>query len=270
MGLYDRVANIQNTAPGKIAIIDLPCNVTYDKLHLKLGGGLVAADILQIEGQANGRTFYIGTGPDIIKEQKYKGIATDNAWITLDFTEPNARGGAGPQYAASIPANLLNSLKFFVTVDAGANALMTLEAKAEFRAPSANPFIRKMIDFNAAFAAAGEHDLFLPSGASGGIIKRVWLHSAGGLITGWDLRVNRLSARRQVKADWVYEQGQNNLDPQALLDVLDFVVDGNLQGALDTSKDKAGKVPSVELRVTVSGAETVRGYLEYIDPISRL
>jgi hypothetical protein len=269
MGLYDRIANVQNTAPGKIAIIELPCNVTYDKVHLKLGGGLTAANLLRIEGQANGKPFYVTTGADVIAEQKYKGIATDNAWVTLDFTEPNARGGAGPQYAASIPANLLASLKFFITVDAAANPLMTLEAKAEFRGPSTNPFIRKMIDFNAALPNVGDNDLFLPAGASGGIVKRVWLHNTG-KITGWDLRVNRLSARRQVQADWQYEQGQNKLAPQANLDVLDFIVDGNLQGALDTSKDAQGKVPSVELRVTVSAAEVVRGYLEYIDPIARL
>lgn len=269
MGLYDRVANVQNTAPGKIAIIDLPCNVTYDKIHLKLGGGLTAADLTRIEGQANGRPFYVCNGADIIAEQSYLGIPTDAAHVTIDFTEPNSRGGPGGQYAASVPANLLSSLRFFVTISAAANQLMTLGADVEFRAPTQNPFIRKLLDFNAALPNAGDNDLYLPSGSSGGIIKRAWLHNTGH-ITGWDLRVNRLSARRQLKADWVHEQTVNKLVPQANLDVLDFVVDGNLQGALDTSKDKAGNVPTVELRITTSAAETVRGYLEYIDPISRL
>lgn len=269
MGLYDRVANVQNTAPGKIAIIDMPCNVTYDKLHLKLGGGLTVADITRIEGQANGRPFYVSNGPDVIAEQKYKGIATSTSWITLDFTEPKSRGGAGPQYAASIPANLLTSLKFYVTIAAGANVAMTLGANAEFRGPSNNPFIRKMIDFQSALPLVGDNALFLPAGASGGIIKRLWLYNTG-KITGWDLRVNRLSARRQLVADWQYEQTLNNLVPQANLDVMDFIVDGNLQGALNTQADAAGNIPSVELRVTVSAAETIRGYLEYIDPIARL
>lgn len=269
MSLFDRVANVQNTAPGKIAIVEFPCVVTYDKIHIKMGGGLVAADLTRIEIQANGRPFYINNGPDVVKEMTYKGHPIDAAWLTIDFTNPRAKGSVMSQFAATIPANLLNSLKMFVTISGAANPAMTMEVKTEHRAPTSNPFIRKMLDFHVGLQGAGEHDLFLPSGSSGGIIQRIWFHNTGH-ITAWDLRVNRLSARRQVLADWEYEQGQNELVPQANLDVMDFIVDGNLQGALDTSAGKDGKVPVVELRVTTDAAETIRGYLEYIDPISRL
>lgn len=269
-GMYDKVSNVQNVRPGGVAIITLPCNVTYDKIKLKLGGGLVAADITKIEGKANGKTFMVDTATRAKLRQAYKTKTVDAAWVTLDFTEPDSRGGAASQFAASIPANLLSQLTFEVTIDAGANALSTLECHTEFRAPTNNPFIRKLIDFNVAFAAAGEHDLFLPSGSVGGIIKRIWLHGTD-KITAWDLRVNRLSARRAVLADWKFEQKENGLTPQATMDVLDFVADGNImQGALNTGVDAKGKVPSVELRVTVSSAETLTGYIEYIDPIGRL
>ncbi len=270
MGYYDKIANIQNVRPGAVAIASLPCSVTYDKVKFKLGGGLVAADITRIEGKANGKTFYVDNAPFANLRQAYKTIGTDAAWVVVDFTEPKSRGGAVSQFLASIPANLLKTLTFEVTIDGGANVASTMECHVEFRAPTANPFIRKMLDFNASLPNAGDHDLFLPAGVSGGIIKRVWLHSAGGLITGWDLRVNRVSARRQVQADWQFEQTENGMTPQALLDVIDFIADGNVQGALNTGPDLSGKSPLVELRVTVSAAEVLHGYLEFIDPINRL
>ncbi len=270
MGFYDKVANVQNVRPGAVAIITLPCSVTYDKIKLKLGGGLVAADLTRIEFKANGKTFYVDNAPFANLRQAYKAIGINAAWVTVDFTEPKSRGGAVSQFLASIPANLLKTLTCEVTIGAAANVLSTMECHVEFRQPTGNPFIKKMLDFNASLPNAGEHDLFLPAGASGGIIKRLWMHTGGALVTGIDLRVNRVSAKRQLKADWQFEQTQNDLVPQALLDVIDFMADGNVQGALNTGPDASGKAPVVELRVTVSAAEVIHGYLEFIDPINRL
>jgi len=163
MAYYDKVANVQNVRPGGVAICELPCNVTYDKVKLKLGGGLTVADITRIEGKANGKTFLVTTGPREISRQKYKAIDTDTAYITLDFTEPKARGGAVPQFLASIPANLLSKLTFEVTIAGAANVNSTMECHVEFRAPTNNPFIRKLVDFNFTAAAAGDYDLFLPA-----------------------------------------------------------------------------------------------------------
>jgi len=269
MAYYDKVANVQNVRPGGVAICELPCNVTYDKVKLKLGGGLTVADITRIEGKANGKTFLVTTGPREISRQKYKAIDTDTAYITLDFTEPKARGGAVPQFLASIPANLLSKLTFEVTIAGAANVNSTMECHVEFRAPTNNPFIRKLVDFNFTAAAAGDYDLFLPAGSVGGIIKRVWLHGTDKL-TGIELRVNGLTARRALKADWEFEQTENALAPQATMDVLDFIADGNMQGALNTGADASGKTPTVALRATFSAAETLAGYIEYIDPVGRL
>lgn len=269
MGMYDRIVNVQNVGPGKVAIATFPCNVTYDKIKLVLGGGLTAADITLIEGKANGKSFMFDTGAFAVARQAYKGVATDPGYITLDFTEPHARGGAVPQFMASIPANLLASLTFEITIAATANALSTLGVHVEFRAPTTNPFIRKLIKFNSNLPNVGDNDLFLPSGAAGGIIKRIWLHNAG-IITNYDLRINRLTARRAAKADWQFEQKENLLVPQANIDVIDFIADGNMQGALNTGADAKGQVPTVEFRATASAAGPLVGYIEYIDPIGRL
>lgn len=268
---YDQLNNLQNVraAGGGVAILTLPLSITVDKLKLKLLNDLTAADIMRIEGKANGKTFFVDTGARRKARQSYKGVHTEAGYLTIDFTEPNARGGAVPQYLASIPANLLKSLTFEITLAAaGAGKTFGMEAYAEFRGPTQNPYITKFQDFNVSLPNSGEHDLFLPSGISGGIIKRVWLHHTGHL-TKSDLRVNRITAIRAGIDDLTYQQKENNLVPQANVAVLDFVVDGNLQGALNTA-GSSGQAPSVELRLTSDAADVISGHIEYIDPIGRL
>lgn len=269
---YDQLNNLQNVRAngGGVAILTLPLSVTYDKIKFKLLDDLTAADITRIEFKANGKPFFVDTGARRKARQEYKGIHTEAGYLTIDFTEPNARGGAVPQYLASIPANLLKSLTCELTIAAaGVGETFGLEAHAEFRGPTANPYITKFMDFNQALPNAGDHDLFLPSGVSGGIIKRVWLHHTGSL-TAADLRVNRVTAIKSTVADLVYQQKENNLVPQANVTVLDFVVDGNLQGALNTAGQSGKAAPSVELRLTTSAADVITGYIEYIDPVNRL
>lgn len=268
MSMFDDIINLQNVGPGKVAILECPCSVTYDKLHLVLGGGLTAADITKIEGKANGRTFFVDTGTFAVLRQKYKTIYNQASQITLDFTEPKARGGAVPQFMSSIPGNLLSKLTFEFTIGGGANVNSTLAAKAEYRAPTQNPYIRKMMLWNAALPIVGDNDLFMPSGVAGGLLKRVWLHGTDKL-TAYNLTVDKKTVRKQLKADWLNEQNENTMTPQAGLDVIDFIADGNMQGMLNTAGD--GKhVPEIGLRATVSAAETLAIYLEYIDPIGRL
>lgn len=269
MGFYDRLSNVQNVGPGSIAIVNFPVNVTYDKIKLLLGGGLAVADITSIEILADGKTIFKDTGPRALLRQKYKSQHTDTSFLTLDFTEPLTRGGPVSQYMASIPANLLKNMTMEVTIDAGAAAGSTMEVHTEFRGPTKNQFIRKMVDFNYSFPNAGEHDMFLPAGAVGGLIKRLWLHGTD-KITEIDLRINRRSVNRSRKVEWEYVQKENELVPQAGMDVIDFIADGNMQGALNTASDRQGKAPTVEMRVTTSGAEAVTGYIEYVDPIGRL
>jgi hypothetical protein len=269
---YDKLNNLQNVRAngGGVAILTLPLSVTYDKIKLKLLDDLTAADITRIEGKANGKAFFVDTGARRKGRQDYKGIHTEAGFLTLDFTEPNARGGAVPQYLASIPANLLKSLTFEITIGAaGVGETFGMEAYAEFRGPTNNPFIAKNLDFNVSLPNAGEHDLFLPSGVAGGIIKRVWLHHTGH-ITAAELRVNRVTAINAKVIDLEYQQKENNLVPQANVTVLDFVVDGNLQGALNTAGNNGQSAPSVELRLTTDAADVVSGYIEYIDPLNRL
>ncbi len=270
---FDRVLKVENIGPGKTAIITPGLNATYDKFVLLLGGGVpfVAADLTAIRIKANDIEMFRDTGPNLNSRQAYKNISTAVTEVTIDFTEPHAKGsGAGPnvtsasaqQYAASLPGNLLKKLVIEVDIAAGASATGTLACSAEFRGPTVNPYILKRRVFNSAFPGAQDNDLFLPAGGNGGIIKRVWLHD-GGLVSKAILRVGPMIALNfNTMLELQRVQARNGLVPQANIDVLDFIADGNLQGALNTA---AGS--SVSLRLTSTGAGPLQGFIAYIDPI---
>ncbi len=264
MGFMDKLVNLQNVTPGAIAVLTCPLGLTYDKIRFKLGGGLTPDHLTLIEGKANGRRFFVDSGRYIAKRRAYKGIPTNDAFVTLDWTEINARGGAVPQYVAAIPSNLLSQLTFEISISGTAPAGSTLTAEAEGRPPTSNANIGKLLDFNQPFPAAGEGSLFLPTGSSsGGIIKRLWLHSSH--ITAVDLRLNNQSIYRADLANIQEAQIENNLVPQAGLTVIDFIADGNLMGALNTISSS-----QVEVRLTMDAGDNVHGYIEYIDAINRL
>lgn len=269
---FDRILNVQNVAPGKTALITPGLGATYDKFVLLLGGGLVAADLTEIRMKANDVEFFVDTGPLLNSRAAYLGQSTDVGEVTIDLTEARARGDAAAQYLASIPANLLKKLVIEVDIDAGANALSTMNCSAEFRGPTKNPFILKRRRFNYFAAGAADHDLFLPAGISGGIIKRVWLHD-GGIVSAALLRVGGFIAMQYktiAELKRVQARQLPALVPQANIDVLDFIADGNVQGALNTAAAGGQQAPDVSLRLTTTGAGAIVGYIDYIDPIDRL
>ncbi len=263
---FDRVLKVENVGSGKTAIITPGLGATYDKFILNLGGNLVAADISEIRIKANDVEIFKDTGTNLDLRQTYNGIDTDAGEITIDFTEPDAKASV-EQYLASIPANLLKKLTIEVDIadNIGEGETYSMTVDAEFRGPTKNAFILKRRKFNYYAAGAADHDLFLPTGIAGGIIKRVWLHE-GDAVTKAMLRVGGFIAQNyKTVAVLERQQVRNKKVPQAGMVVLDFVQDGNLNGALNTS---AGQ--EVALQLTTSGAQAISGYIDYIDPIDRL
>jgi hypothetical protein len=261
---YDQQIDLQNVKPGAVAVLKLAYNATYDQIHLLLGGGLTKADIGRIEGKANGVTFFVDDGALIGLRDAYNGVFVDPNVISIDFTDPNTRGGAAAQYLASVPRNLLASLTFEITIKGTANPASTMTAEAQYRDPTPNQFILRRKDFNAPLAIAGDNDLMLPVALNGGLIKRVWLHH-GGNVTKAELRANGTAKMRASNASFTYAQKRNRLVPQANILVLDFIQDGNLMGMLNT----AG-LQECLLRITTSAPDTVKAYIDYVDNLARL
>lgn len=268
------LTNLQNVVQGNVATLKLPVGPnapTYDQIKLALGGGLTPANIEYVRGKANGRIFFDEqTGTIINKRDDYRGIFSEAGFCVLDFTEPKARNGAAEQLVASIPGALLQDLSFEIKLNAAAGAGITLGATAMYRPPTRNPYIRKLLNTNQTFGAAGTdaapNIFYLPTGGAGGKMKRIWIRElAGGAITGAQIRVanNVIHETTRVKAE--NDQKRNGLVPQASIFVLDFIMDGNLAGMLDT-----GNAPQVELRLVTAAGGTYAVDYELIDPIGRL
>jgi len=268
------LTNLQNVGTNNVATLKMPAGPgapTFDQIKLELGGTATDAHIDWIRAKANGRIFMDeGLGTRIKSRDAYRGITSETAFVVLDFTEPKARNGAAEQLLASVPASLLQDLSLEIKLGAAWPAGGTLKASAIYRPPTNNPFIRKMLNTNQAFTAAGTdaapNIVYLPIGGGGGKIKRVWIHeSVASNITGAQIRIANNVVYEATRAQIENDQKRNGLTPQASLVVLDFVSDGNLAGMLDTEK-----APNVELRLVTGAAAVYTIYYELIDPIDRL
>ena len=267
-----RATNLQNVAPGNTATLKLPTGKnapTLDKIILELSGaGFLPSHIESIRGNANGRIFFDESSGTIInKRDDYRGIFTAANFLTIDFTEINARNGAVEQLLSSVPLSMLQSLSFDIKLAAGAPATARLDAQIVVRQPTSNPFILKKLNTTQAFSASGEQIVFLPTGGAGGKLKRIWIHevTTPGTVTELAIRVGNSIAYETNRAKLEHSQKQNGLVPQAGIVVVDFVEDGNLSGVLDT-----GNAAGVELRLTSSAANSYQVWYEFIDPIGRL
>ena len=268
--MFDKLNDFQNRAPGAVAVLTIPTNRTVDKIHLRLPAGVTKDKITRIEGKINDRRFFEDTGANVTIRDNYlsgNGSFVDPQVITLDFTEPGARGGAPEQYLTSLPANLMKSLKFEITIDpsvsvANAGAII---AECDYRGPTTNPFVMRRQSMTQALSFIGENDLILPNGQAGGLIKRMWIHHTG------HIKAAEIRADNSTKNRWTdlesmaYGQKRHGYVPQANLHVLDFVQDGNLMAAYNTRAYTENL-----LRLTTDAADQARIYVDFIDHIKAI
>jgi hypothetical protein len=269
MKFKQRLTNLQNVSPGNTATLTLPVGKnapTLDKIQFELSGGMLPAHIESVRGKANGVMFYDEiTGTIINKRDDYRGIFTDPLFLTVDFTEPNARNGAIEQLAASVPLSLVQQMIFEIKIAAGAPALGRIDASMLIRPPTNNPYIKKQRSSSVSYPNSGEQIAYLPTGGAGGKLTRIYIHEqTPGTITNLELRVGNTVSYEVTRAKLEYEQKRNGLVPQAGIVVLDFIEDGNLSGVMDT-----GTSANIELRITSSAANTYQVFYQLVDPIGR-
>lgn len=264
--MYDKLIDFQNRAPGAVAVITVPPNRTMDKLHLRLPVGMTKAQILRIEGKIRDRTFLVDDGTRATTRDNFlSGFSgfVDPQIITIDFTEPSARGGIPELYITSLPVNLLGKLTFEITLDPSVTVAQAtaIVAEHDYRGPTANPFILRRKDNTAPLTFVGDNDIVLPSGAAGGTIKRIWIHH-GGFVVGAELRGDN-----QTKFRWTdlttmgYGQKRRGFVPQANVAVLDFVGEGSIMSAYNTRAFAESL-----LRLTTTAADTAKIYVDMVTP----
>jgi Viral coat protein P2 N-terminal domain len=270
MGALQRANNISKVQAGAPCIVKFDLGNTLDKIKIKLLGGLTPAMITKVQLRTDGRMVYESTGLRMLMQFAYKNITIAPNEIVLNFTELDARNGATEQLMASIPTNLLRDLSLELEIASTAPATADIKVQNLVRGRTANPYIAKQFKHSFDINAIGQNSLFIPTGALGAIIKRIYIHEAAtDQITDIELSVDNVRMMETTRADYEVEQRYNRLVPQNKLLVLDFVQDGNMNGAISTLPRKDGSQLNVELRLTAQSLGLVDCYFEIVDHINR-
>lgn len=270
MSFILKANNLTNNGKGTTAVLKLPVGKgapTLDKILFDISGTAATdAHITAMRLIANGTiVFQEGSGTLRNTRDTYRGIFTANSKVTLDFTEAKARNGAVEQLLASYPLSLLQDATVELDIAAGAPNDFGLKAEIEVRPPTNNPWILKQKKVTTAQLASGEQVIYLPNGDAGGKIKRIWIHEGTpGNITDVLVQVANAKAFETTRARLEHRQKQNGLTPQAGIVAIDFIMDGNLSGVLDTKG-----APQTELHLMGTAADSYSVYYEMVDPIGK-
>lgn len=257
-----------NVAANSVATLQLPLGPTYERIVLKLGGAsFTKAHLTNVKCKLNGKTFHEFTGTDLDKMNNYTGLFSDPAFLSIDFTELMARDELDQSLGAVAVAQGVAGFTIEATIGA-ANA-PTLDSWSEVSAPRITkdgsiPPINKLITMTQNFAASGKFNFQMPYGLAGGtVIKRVYFMSAN--MTDLEVKKNGQVIFDSPKAVNEFMQKEHKNTPQAGMFVYDPIWDNNASGMLLTT-DAA----SMEWNITLSAGETVRVYIECIDPLGNL
>lgn len=246
---------------------------TIANLQLKLGGtSLTKAMLSLIKIKANGRTVVEVTGSQMDKINAFKGQPSDVAYLDLPFAERAGLTEFDRMVGAFDTSQGIVSLTSEVTI-AGATA-PTLEMILTEQAPQADgngnsaPFagvIGKILRYPFAMAVGGKLPVNLPFGPqNGAVIKRIHFEHTGNM-TGVEIKQDGLSIHESLKLENEYEQKRWGRVPQTNLYTIDFMVDGNVNKALDTRT-----VRMLEVLPTFSAADNGFVIVEYLDKLDNL
>lgn len=247
---------------------------TINHATLKLGGGaLTKAMITLIKLKANGKVILEASASQVEKLNAYKGQPSDANYLDLPFFERAGltefdRAVGGFDTSQGI-ANITSE----VTI-AGATTptlAMILAESAQQADKQGNPapfsgVMAKVLRYPFAMATGGTLPITVPFGPqNGAVIKRLHVETAGGLMTGATVKMDGLVVHESLKLENEYEQKRWGRVPQANLYTIDFMVDGNVNKALDTRDAK-----QLEWLLAFSAADSGTVIVEYLDTLGNL
>jgi len=265
-----------NVTANGVATVSLQTGPTYKRIIMALGGTtFTKAMIADIKVKVNGRTIFNGSGSDIDKLNKYRGIFDDPGFLTLDFSEIKAKTINGEMLGALDTSKLSN---FTLEVKIAGATAPTLDAWAELDDPQAGSDLGqgveyvagKLIQYPVNSATSG---LFvidnLPKGSIGTLIKRIHIIGAGGVnnVNKATVKVNGLIMYESPDALARFRQQEYARKPQTDVHTIDFVLDGNQSNMLDT---RGNSVRSLQLLLDLKAAGQMYVYVEALDAIGNL
>jgi hypothetical protein len=247
-----------------VATLNLPLGMTYERIIMVLGGTTFTKDMItDIKCKLNGKVFYQTTGTRLDLINKYKGLANDATHLTIDFTELFARDEVGQSIGAIGTLQGVASFTIEVTIS-GATA-PTLDSYSQLSGPKNLGVVNKMLNYPTSSSVGGKVPIVLPFGVNGGsILKRVYFFH-GGNMTGLEVKKNGLVIHESTQSVNEFIQKENRKVPQTNLWVYDPIVDNNQSGMVVTADAR-----SMEFNVTLSAADAIMAYGEYVDQLGNL
>ncbi|WP_028451230.1 major capsid protein P2 [Chitinilyticum aquatile] len=251
-----------NVAPNSVATLSLPPGDTYERITLKLGGTtFTKAHITGIRVRMNQKVISECTGPDLDAMNSYTSLASDPTMLTIDFSELFARDQLGQSVGAI--GTLSGVASLMLEVDIGPATAPTLQAYAQVSGPKPLAVLNKLLRYPVNIGGAGKWPVALPYGQNGSIIKRVYIKSNN--MTALEIKKNGITYHDSDKAINEFWQKENKCVPQPGWYVFDPIADKNLGDMLSTADAQ-----TFEFNVTMSAAEAITVYVEYIDLFENL
>lgn len=271
----ERVIDFQNIGPGRTAIMTLPIGPTYEAIHIDLNGGLAITDIATIVGKIDGKPFYTCTGAELRKQINYDGWGMPADKLTLDFTMPDAKSQGSPNGPTSqaaeilltcLPSAVMQTLTFEFKLSGAAPGPSAMSALMQLSEPTGNPYVKKQFEANYSLAGANTHSLLIPTGESGGMLEKIFLHTSGaGAITNIEIKNNGVTIMEATPEEIQYIQTNRfKKAQQADLLVLDFHLQGLRSKLFNTVMGK-----NTYMKLVTDGAMNINAYSRFIDPINR-
>jgi hypothetical protein len=247
---------------------------TINNMQLKLGGTTFTKAMLSlIKIKANGKVIMEFTGAQADKLNAYRGQTTDVAYLDMPFFERAGLTEFDRAVGGFDTSRDIANITTEVTI-AGATAptlqmILTESAQQADAAGNPAPFagvMSKVLRYPFAMATGGTLPVTVPFGAvNGAVIKRLHVEHNGGLMTGATVKQDGLVIHESLKLENEYEQKRWGRVPQTNLYTIDFMVDGNVNKALDTRSAK-----QLEWLLTFSGADSGYIIVEYLDTLGNL
>jgi len=247
---------------------------TINNMTLKLGGtALTKAMLSLIKIKANGKVIMEGTGTQLEKLNAYKGQPSDVGYLDLPFAERAGLTEFDRAVGAFDSSKGIANITSEVTI-AGATAptlQMILNESAQQVTAGGTPapfsgVMAKVLRYPFAMATGGTLPITVPFGQqNGAVIKRLHIETAAGMVTGATVKLDGLVVHESLKLENEYEQKRWGRVPQANMYTIDFMVDGNVNKALDTRDAR-----QLEWLLTFSGADSGNVIVEYLDTLGNL
>lgn len=272
----ERVINFQNILAGAVAIMTLPCGPTYEAIHLDLNGGLEIGDIDTIIGKIDNKPFYTTTGEKLLKQANYDGFDLPVDKVSIDFTMPDAKSmgsatGTTPQAGeillTCLPSSLMQTLTFEFKLKADAPVGSAINALMQLAEPGANPFVQKQFETFQSLAGEGRHNILLPTGEAGGMMRQIFIYkeSGAGEILDVELKNNGVTIMEATAEEIRYIQTKRFKKVQQTdLLVIDFHLQGMRSKLLNTVVGL-----NTFMKLNISGAMNLTFHSRFIDPINR-